>query len=80
MAGNTWVGPQLQSGCARALGHALPPALMSSCIAYRAGLRAQLAIAHRLDAQPRTPQKWAPLAQRYVEPVLRATAALGPGA
>lgn len=77
MAGATWIGPQLQSGCARALGDAAPPALMLFYTAYRASLRARLAIAHLLDAQPRTPQKWAPLARRYIERVLRATAALG---
>jgi hypothetical protein len=36
----------------------------------RALLRARLAMAHLLDPQPRAPQKWAPLAQRYIEHAL----------
>jgi uncharacterized protein len=35
-------------------------------------LRARLAMAHLLDPQPRTPQWWAPLAQRCVQRALAA--------
>ena len=34
--------------------------------AHRAVLRARLAMAHLLDPVPRTPQRWAPLARRYL--------------
>jgi uncharacterized protein len=33
---------------------------------YRATLRARLAIAHLLEPNPRTPEKWAPLARSYL--------------
>ncbi len=64
-----------------------PPALAAPgrCAAARAAapvhrvpalLRARLAMAHLLDPQPRTPLKWAPLAQRYVDRSLAALASL----
>ncbi len=50
--------------------------------AHRALLRARLAMAHLLDPQPRTPQKWPPQAQRYIDRALAALdatrAAAGP--
>lgn len=67
LAGAAWVGPQLAAGCAEALGDAPPAALMHLYSASRGLLRARLAIAHLLDAEPRTPQKWAPLAERCIE-------------
>lgn len=66
MAGAPWIGPQLVAGCAAALGDTPAPALLHLYTAYRALLRARLAMAHLLDAQPRTPDKWAPQAQRYI--------------
>lgn len=76
MAGAAWIGPQLVRGCAAALGQTPAPALMALYTAHRALLRARLALAHLLDPQPRTPQKWPPLAQRYVERALAALDAL----
>jgi aminoglycoside phosphotransferase family enzyme len=72
MANAAWIGPRLAGTCARALGDTPAPPLMPLYTAYRALLRARLAMAHLLDPQPRTPQKWAPLAQRYVERCLAA--------
>ncbi len=66
MAGAAWIGPRLVAACAAALSDAPPPALLALYTAYRALLRARLAMAHLLDVRPRTPHKWAPLAQRYV--------------
>jgi len=67
MAGAPWIGPLLLASCAATLGDAPPPALLQLYTAYRAQLRARLAVAHLLDPQPRTPHRWAPLAQRYLE-------------
>ena len=39
-------------------------------------LRARLAMAHLLDPQPRTPQRWPPQARRYVAVALAALDAL----
>ncbi|HJW10383.1 MAG TPA: hypothetical protein VJ598_01270, partial [Albitalea sp.] len=76
MAGAAWIGPQLIAACAAALGDAPTPALTQLYTAHRALLRARLAMAHLLDPQPRTPAKWAPLAQAYVERALAALDAL----
>jgi len=72
MAGAQWIGPRLLAGCVETLGDAPPAALSQLYTAYRAQLRARLAVAHLLDAQPRTPHKWAPLAQRYLDRSLTA--------
>jgi uncharacterized protein len=66
MAGAAWIGARVIDGCASALGDAPPAALLHLYTAYRALLRARLAIAHLLDVQPRMPHRWTPLAQRYV--------------
>jgi aminoglycoside phosphotransferase family enzyme len=66
MAGAPWIGERLTSGCAAILGDHPAPALMQLYTAHRAMLRARLALAHLLDSQPRMPQKWPPLAARYI--------------
>ncbi|HEY0878105.1 MAG TPA: hypothetical protein VGE10_06595 [Zeimonas sp.] len=71
MAGAEWIGPQLIASVSAALGEHAPPALVALYTANRAALRARLAVAHLLDDEPRTPQRWLPLGQRY----LRRTAA-----
>lgn len=43
------------------------PALFAFYSAYRATLRARLAIAHLLEKTPRSPEKWRPLAFRYLQ-------------
>jgi aminoglycoside phosphotransferase family enzyme len=73
MAGAGWIGPRLVQGGVSALGDAPPAPLLQLYTAYRALLRARLAMAHLLDVQPRTPLRWTPLAQRYV---IRALSAL----
>jgi aminoglycoside phosphotransferase family enzyme len=73
LAGARWVGPRLLDRCAAALHDAAAPtALWLLYTAYRALLRARLAMAHLLDPLPRTPQRWTPMAQRYVGRALQA--------
>lgn len=67
LAGAAWVGPRLVAGCASALGDRPSEALLHLYGAARALLRARLAMAHLLDPQPRTPQRWPAQAQRYVD-------------
>lgn len=76
MAGAPAVGEQLVNACAAELPDVAPPALMRFYTAGRALLRARLAMAHLLDLQPRTPQRWPPLAQRYIQRSLAALDAL----
>lgn len=76
MEGAAWVGPRLMAGCAAAMDEAPPPLLLHFYTGYRALLRARLAMSHLLDAQPRLPEKWPPLAQRYIDRALAALAAL----
>ena len=73
LAGAAWIGPQLFAACGAALRDPPDAALLSLYTAYRALLRARLAVAHLLEPQPRTPERWVPQARRYVE---RARAAL----
>ena len=72
MAGAPWMGPLLISGITRALSHPPPPALMHLYRAQRAMMRARLAMAHLLDPQPRSPEKWTPLAEQYIDRALEA--------
>ena len=72
MAGAPWIGERLTSGCASALGDRPAPALMHLYTAHRALLRARLAMAHLLDPQPRAPEKWPPMAARYIARALAA--------
>ncbi len=51
---------------ARRLGCAPPFALVALYGAWRAALRARLSFAHLLEPSPRDPQKWTPLARRYL--------------
>jgi uncharacterized protein len=44
----------------------VPERLRLFYTAHRAALRARLAMAHLLDPVPRTPQRWPPLARRYL--------------
>lgn len=74
MAGAPWVGPQLIHLCALALGDAPPAPVMQLYTAHRALLRARQAMAHLLEPAPRSPEKWQPLAQRYIERALAALA------
>lgn len=64
--GARWIGPRLVERCSAAFGDLPPPTLLPLYTACRALLRARLAMAHLLDEEPRTPLRWAPLAQQYV--------------
>lgn len=75
MAGAPWVGPQVLARYAAATGDAPPPGLVPLYTAGRALLRARLSMAHLLDPRPRTPARWAPQAQRYID---RSLVALDP--
>ena len=67
MAGAPWIGPQLVHAGTAALAGSPPAALLHLYAAYRAQLRARLAMAHLLEPEPRTPHRWAPHAARYLE-------------
>ncbi|ARN83406.1 hypothetical protein B1812_05075 [Methylocystis bryophila] len=60
------IGPMLAEAVAQRLGVCVPKQLMPLYAAWRAVLRARLAVAHLLDSSPRTPEKWEPLAGRYL--------------
>lgn len=64
--GADWIGPALIARCAACLSDPVPPLLIAFYTAFRAALRARQALAHLLDHPPRTPEKWLPLARRYL--------------
>lgn len=67
MLGASWIGRHLLARCAKALGTRPPDRLIAFYTAIRACLRARLAVAHLLDPAPRAPDRWLPLAMRYLE-------------
>lgn len=67
MGGAPWIGPRLLAGIAAALGDRPGDALLQLYTAQLALRRARLAMAHLLDPVPREPQRWPPLAQRYID-------------
>jgi uncharacterized protein len=75
MQGAAWVGARLVAGVGDVLGQRPHPALVHFYAAHRGLLRARLAVAHLLDAQPRTPERWLPLGERYISQGLQATQA-----
>ncbi len=58
---------QFTEGLATHLSCRPPWALVSLYAAWRATLRARLCLAHLLEPAPRAPEKWEPLARRYLE-------------
>lgn len=78
LLGADWIGARLIAHCGSALRDAPPPQVMALYTAHRALVRARLALAHLLDAQPRTPDRWKPQARRYVEAARAALASLLP--
>lgn len=64
--GAPWIGPRLRAQLAAALGDAVDPRLLRFYAAYRACVRARLALAHLNDAAPRDPERWQPLARDYL--------------
>jgi len=78
LLGADWIGPRLIAHCTSALHDSPPPPVMALYTAHRALVRARLALAHLLDAQPRTPERWRPQARRYVDAARAALASLVP--
>lgn len=72
MAGAPWMASSLVAGIAEALGEHPGPQLLYFYTAYRAMVRARLTMAHLLDAQTRSPERWPALGQRYVARALLA--------
>jgi aminoglycoside phosphotransferase family enzyme len=69
MAGQAWAGERLLGQCAAVLG-APQAALVHFYAAHRALMRARLSVAHLLESPMRAPQRWIPLAERYVAQAL----------
>jgi aminoglycoside phosphotransferase family enzyme len=65
--GAAWAGRYIRKGIERGLHEASPPGLFHFYRAYRATLRARLAIAHLLEPQPRIPEKWPGVARTYLD-------------
>jgi aminoglycoside phosphotransferase family enzyme len=64
--GAPWAGQYIRTGIERGLREQAPSELFLFYRAYRAMLRARLAIAHLLDAHPRAPEKWPRQARAYL--------------
>jgi aminoglycoside phosphotransferase family enzyme len=64
--GAPWAGEYLRRRLEHALRDGVSRALFTFYRCYRATLRARLAIAHLLEPEPRTPEKWPPLARSYL--------------
>ena len=64
--GAQWAGDYLQRRMKFLLRDGPADALFTFYRCHRATLRARLAIAHLLEAHPRTPAKWRPVALRYL--------------
>ena len=65
--GAGWVGEHIMAMCAEGLDDTPAPQLLEFYWTYRACLRARIALAHLLEPNPRTPEKWVPLARRYLQ-------------
>ncbi|HET7679773.1 MAG TPA: hypothetical protein VFK79_06515 [Xanthobacteraceae bacterium] len=64
--GAAWVGKYIQHRVARQMRDRVPQSLFLFYRCQRATLRARLAIAHMLEPNPRTPEKWPRLARAYL--------------
>jgi aminoglycoside phosphotransferase family enzyme len=64
--GAGWVGATIERGMKRLLRDGPLEELFTFYRCHRATLRARLAIAHLLEARPRTPEKWPRLAATYL--------------
>jgi aminoglycoside phosphotransferase family enzyme len=64
--GGGWVGDYIKRRAVPALQNGLSEDLFSFYRCHRATLRARLAIAHLLEPNPRTPEKWPRLARTYL--------------
>jgi aminoglycoside phosphotransferase family enzyme len=64
--GGTWAGEYIKRRAIHALQDGLSEELFTFYRCHRATLRARLAIAHLLEPNPRTPEKWPRLARTYL--------------
>ena len=64
--GAAWAGEYLRRHIVHALHDGDSEELFIFYRCHRATLRARLAIAHLLEPDPRTPERWAPLARTYL--------------
>ncbi|MFP3942832.1 MAG: hypothetical protein ACLFWF_03010 [Alphaproteobacteria bacterium] len=71
--GAPWVRGRLIELCAQALGGRPPEPLIAFYTAFRGLVRARLALAHLLEPDPATPEKWRPRALEYVRIAAEAT-------
>jgi aminoglycoside phosphotransferase family enzyme len=76
LLGGGWVGEHIFERCAEGLNDTPAAPLLEFYWTYRACLRARIALAHLLEPNPRTPEKWVPLARSYLR--LAQTRALTP--
>ena len=65
--GGLWAAERIRRRLARALDDDASSGLFLFYRSHRAMLRARLSIAHLLDANPRTPEKWPRLARIYLK-------------
>ena len=65
--GGLWAAERIRRRLARALDDDASSGLFLFYRSHRAMLRARLSIAHLLDANPRTPEKWPRLARAYLK-------------
>jgi aminoglycoside phosphotransferase family enzyme len=77
LLGAPLLGPKIIARVAARLGESSPDKLVPLYTAWRSVLRARLAVAHLLDAVPRCPEKWEPLASGYLNLADRALAEMG---
>ena len=80
LLGASWIGSLLIERCAGALGGAPDDRLLAFYTAFRATLRARLAVSHLLEPEPRQPEKWVPLAKQYLMIAERAVSRMAPQA
>ena len=64
--GAAWIGKQLIADLAASLDDYPPPEILAFYRVYRCSLRARLSVAHLLEANARTPEKWIPRARQYL--------------
>ena len=69
--GATWIGDYVRRGVSRALHDDPKPELFLFYRCHRAALRARLAIAHVLEPNPRTPEKWLQRTHNYLRIAVR---------
>lgn len=62
-----WIGTMVMEHYLAQLGERPPAELIAFYWSYRACLRARQALSHLLDPTPRDPDKWLPLARRYLD-------------